>query len=243
MKPSKIYASEPIEKTQQIHHLEYFIPEVDVKNIKSQNRITILTHFNPYIDCEFRVCIIQSAWYDLCPVMITRRAGRGGKDQRDRFITDQYRYAQMVQYLQSLVEEENEITDLYAIDKDIESLDQFYNYFIKEEYLGPIYHKKLAFAKLLENYGNDYYCFGKTNRMSFYDRIQQQVEELIDINNELVQCVKNTKFEDFNDEKIDKLLGILWKPTVKITSMPIPVGFLRAGEELMKKRLKEENDE
>jgi translation initiation factor RLI1 len=61
--------------------------------------------------------------------MIIQNAGREGDDHYKRFITDEFTYISMVQYIKSLipVSFETKIQDVVDPEEEIEKLDKFYD--------------------------------------------------------------------------------------------------------------------
>lgn len=115
MTPADIYATPAILTSKDIYPLlRRSLPEVSCDIEESRNtRVEIREHF--YYDCDgTRYIQISSVWLDGHPVMIFREAGRGGKDEYDRFITDRGRFVEMVSYLSTLLcirEDSEEIVD------------------------------------------------------------------------------------------------------------------------------------
>lgn len=111
-----------------------FLPEIeelencwfDDKEI-CQNRIQI----NYYKDFDFdgrrfwRLCAIK---FDDEFVMIIQNAGREGDDHTGRFITNKYRYYEMVHYVKRLMPAGEDVSeeDIVDANKDIKTLDKFY---------------------------------------------------------------------------------------------------------------------
>jgi len=60
--------------------------------------------------------------------MIIQNAGREGDDHRRRFVTDKEKYKEMIKYIRTLLESEEEIEDYFDPNEDIQGLDSFYGH-------------------------------------------------------------------------------------------------------------------
>ena len=133
LSPNDVYASPELQLTHSLHLLNNGwhnnLPELPEDFNPVQNRIEIKTHYDPYIDGE-RVCTIASAWFDDSPVMVFRCAGRSGHDEYDRFITDAPRFREMVAFLRTLLEDEEDQEEEFNPAVALPRLTQFYGHWI-----------------------------------------------------------------------------------------------------------------
>lgn len=134
MKPSFIYQQKPISVDYDLFALKNHIIEISVNDANQFNTlIEIRDHFYKNFDGT-RYMDVSSVWFDDKPVMIIRKAGRYGKDQRDQFVTDRGLYVEMLHYIVSLNMrslifcEEN----MFDAESDIESLNHLYGYTLDE---------------------------------------------------------------------------------------------------------------
>lgn len=136
MKPKDLYARKPEYETDDIQVLKgcYFdhIPEIDeyrFRNIELGANKKIL--IKVYKDFDFdgrRGWRLASIWFDNFPIMIIQNAGRELDDHERRFITDENKYALMIQYIALLLPTEDGGVDVVSDDTDIDDLTCFYGH-------------------------------------------------------------------------------------------------------------------
>lgn len=144
MKISELYKREPESTSKCLGHLKGFyydhIKELsDSLNIDSyygledKNEKVEIKYYKDHCFDGRRTWTLASVWYDNSPIMVIQNAGREGDDHRVRFITNNKGYDEMLQYISSLIEFDNEVkNDLYNADDDIETLTRFYGHSLGE---------------------------------------------------------------------------------------------------------------
>ena len=135
MKPTDLYYRPFESKHNTLGHLKGFyydhLPEIehDLWGIESEKneKVTIKEYRNFDFDGR-RYWLLASVWYENNPIMIIQNAGREGDDHRRRFVTDKEKYKEMIKYIRTLLESEEEIEDYFDPNEDIQGLDSFYGH-------------------------------------------------------------------------------------------------------------------
>jgi hypothetical protein len=133
MKPSQIY-SMPITETSYeswdiLHNYRDYYESLDVYNIPDKANTRVASHAIHYYsaDCE-RIWDLSYLSFDSKPFMIIQRAGRGGKDYFESFVTDQNLYFEAEKYLCSLeIREDDDKPFEFDLNTDYERIGGFYN--------------------------------------------------------------------------------------------------------------------
>lgn len=130
--PNDLYAMEPLRVFKQPWVFsDFFEPEVNTDQIPDEAnlRVEARTLADPYIDGE-RCCTLMTLWLDDRPFGILQLAGRGGRDHREGFVTDEAVYWEALAYLLSLqVHEEREVLwNSIPADQPSRELTSFYSH-------------------------------------------------------------------------------------------------------------------
>ncbi|MFW5962150.1 MAG: hypothetical protein ACOCQR_00865 [bacterium] len=163
MKPIDIYNMPVIEEETGLWDLTNFyrdhFPEFEgnlgmLKQPEGEERVVAKTHKYFSFDGR-RYWRLRSVWFDNQPIMVLQNAGREGDDHAARFITNEEKYWEMIQYFHSLQHEEEEVlTDVFDESEDIENLVTFYGKSLKDiELEEEVRPKKLALKKYLQENG------------------------------------------------------------------------------------------
>lgn len=107
-----------------VPELEIHEHELDYDSIQKDELLMIKVYKHFDFDGR-RFWRLASVWFDNTPIMILRNAGREGDDHADRFITDEYGYRKMVEYLFTKVRKQ-EIPDVVDPNEPIKDLTAFY---------------------------------------------------------------------------------------------------------------------
>ena len=139
MTAKQIYSLKPIKVTTDVEVLTCtsitHIPELEFEYIdENLNEKVEIKYYVDYCFDGRRTWTLASVWYINKPVMIIQNAGREGDDCVSRFITNEKLYYKMVEYLKSLIQRKEEITDLLDENEENPSLTNFYSYSIEEFY-------------------------------------------------------------------------------------------------------------
>ncbi|MCY9308843.1 hypothetical protein MOF23_07650 [Bacillus inaquosorum] len=139
MNAKQIYDMEPREISNELSLLAGFyynhLPEIeDIPYGLEQDKVSIKI----YADYEYdwsRFWRLASVWFEDIPVMIIQNAGRDGDDHRERFITDEKAYENLVSYVKGLIpKEEVNNPDLIDLEEDITGLSEFYGWSLEQLY-------------------------------------------------------------------------------------------------------------
>lgn len=131
LKPTKVTRDIEVLTSTSITH----IPELEFEYIdESLNEKVEIKYYVDYCFDGRRTWTLASVWYINQPVMIIQNAGREGDDCVDRFITNEKLYYKMVEYLKSLIQRKEEITDLLDENEENPSLTNFYSHRLEEFY-------------------------------------------------------------------------------------------------------------
>lgn len=128
--PNEFYQMEPIKTSYKLYgiddHLEELYTEDGYIPDLEQSRILIKYYMYERIDHR-RVKIFGSIWFDNNPVMLFRNAGREGRDERSRFITNESLYWEMLDYIRSLLGYSKPgVRDVIPLDEPCPQLHVFY---------------------------------------------------------------------------------------------------------------------
>ena len=132
MRPSEFYAETPHSITWDLYGLlngralgECSVSASDIPD-GANTRVMVKEHYHRQYD-SCRCASIYSVWFDDRPVMLYRRAGRDGRDQQDRVITDRGAFWDMIRYIGTLPQDDGEPNDdVRDADEDIVELDELY---------------------------------------------------------------------------------------------------------------------
>lgn len=107
-----------------------FLPEIDdydLYSIKPEDnkrlKIKVLKDFD--FDGR-RFWRLQTLWIDDKPVMIMQNAGREGEDHRERFITNDGLYKEVVNYMRELVGDNSNMFDDFVDENEPRNYLEFY---------------------------------------------------------------------------------------------------------------------
>lgn len=192
MRPSEIYQAPYLRTNRDLYPIRYFLDGIDTSNdgLEKQDQVELRTHYDPYIDGD-RNATLYSVWFQDYPVMVCKTGGRPDYEHYERYITNKDRFRQMLGYLKSLEQaEEQEIEDVCALDQDIEGLDIVYGRRITLKDLGSIAHVRAQFVKSLEDWSSEnawpYPCSFPNSKPTLQDkqavrwtRIREDAEHLI----------------------------------------------------------------
>lgn len=156
MKAKEIYTQQHISKTNDLYCILEFM-DLDSSMIEESKNIKIEIRY--YIDQNFdgeRYMSMYSVWFKEKPFMICQIAGRGGRDHREKYVTDMNIYTQALSYIKSLMVVEEIMTDVIDPDKDCKELDTFYGYNVNVFYI-PTYEPKykvgdIVLASVIEDH-------------------------------------------------------------------------------------------
>lgn len=134
----ELYAQEPERWIEDVSYSRFFEEAIqeDLHGIDycadlqdPESRIKLAIHKDH--DFDGRRC--WSLWvchYQDEPILIIQRAGREGDDHVDRFITNERRYKEMIQYIMFHVAKK-QIDDVFSVDDDV-VIDNFYGYSLSD---------------------------------------------------------------------------------------------------------------
>ncbi|QST02148.1 hypothetical protein IMZ31_22105 (plasmid) [Pontibacillus sp. ALD_SL1] len=142
MKPNDLYTMPPKKTETCLGSLKGFgydhLPEIEEDHLFGLENKNEKVMIKVYVDYSFdgrRSWKLASVWFDEQPVMVVQNAGREGDDHSARFITSKELFSKMVEYIESLSEEEETcVGDLYNEDEDVEGLDAFYDHRLSDFY-------------------------------------------------------------------------------------------------------------
>lgn len=100
------------------------IPDLEFSDVKLE-KIRVKTIFNHHFDGE-RCCTLKTIWYEEKPVMIVQNGGRGGRDHKERFVTDKELFMEMCNYILTMVMDLEEVSVIDSNEENKE-LYCFYN--------------------------------------------------------------------------------------------------------------------
>lgn len=154
MKPRDVYNAPCLTIDHDLWSLEEFFDGIELwtldrDKLDAQTRITVKTHFDPYIDGE-RGASLYSVYLDMHPVMICKNAGRPDREHSGRFITDKERFKELLQFLRSMGPPED--VEVFELDNDIPDLDVIYTFRLTPKSLGPIPDARHRFASWLKDW-------------------------------------------------------------------------------------------
>jgi len=135
MKPNDVYGWTPISQTTDLWRISGSFEDVYIDYIQDglNTRILVKKYVNEEID--LRSFEFFSVWLDDRPFMIIERAGRGGDDYYETYITDFKAYTDAGVYLRSLYyEDEHNKPTVMDPAKDIPDLGVFYQNDVRNYY-------------------------------------------------------------------------------------------------------------
>lgn len=141
MKPIEIYALPATKTTTSLSQLDYVetnhLPEIteSISKISHLNeKIVIHTIKEHSYDYDSSWCL-YTVWFENTPVMILQEAGESN-DHEERFITNEPKFIEMVQYIRSLLQTlEPSNIDVYDEEEDLPELTHFSGYRLNENTL------------------------------------------------------------------------------------------------------------
>lgn len=117
MTANELYNIKPKSVTKELYNLHKHIDELDsFCNYEANERVEVKEIISYCFDGR-RVWDLSTIWFDGNPVMVIQEAGREGEDHVADYVTDKERYREMIQYLRSLEEEDDNYSFLEP-DKD-----------------------------------------------------------------------------------------------------------------------------
>lgn len=129
MKPSEILSYKPIKETKEIYALIDMMEELGYYHVNyNANELIVLKYYvDEQVNHSGQVFQIFSVYYNDQPVMIRRHSGDGGENQYS-IILNKLLYNEIINYLKSLQDNENDGVIVYDMDDDIPRLgtDGFY---------------------------------------------------------------------------------------------------------------------
>ncbi len=144
MKANDIYKLPVKRESRDLYPLRYMEA---FPNIKDDDLSSLTSGINYHVviktveDCSSdgeRSWFLFTVWLDKKPFMIGQRAGRGGCDYYEYFITDEATYREADDYLKSLIKREDTLYNVIDPDEDRDDLDTFYGYSLEEIQAGGV---------------------------------------------------------------------------------------------------------
>lgn len=135
MKPRELYERKPESVSNDLkilkgcyydHIFELNLEDGLIEQIDNNEKIQIKYYKYHSFDSR-RIWSLASVWFDGSPVMIIQNAGREGDDHHAKFVTDEIKYIEMLQYINELLPKHTyNVKDFYGEDQDIPNLTNFY---------------------------------------------------------------------------------------------------------------------
>lgn len=148
MTANELYNIKPKSVTKELYNLHKHIDELDsFCNYEANERVEVKEIISYCFDGR-RVWDLSTIWFDGNPVMVIQEAGREGEDHVADYVTDKERYREMIQYLRSLEEEEDNYSFLEP-NKDEPNLTSFYGHELSDFY-DPDFKPKYKVGDIIE---------------------------------------------------------------------------------------------
>ncbi len=133
MNANQIYQWQPIKIEKDLYSFLDLI-DIDTYLPMSDNEKVELKYYTYHSFDGERSFNLFSVWFDNKPVMICQTAGRGGRDHRETFITDVPLYKDMVSYIRSLIQVEEDAISSLDPEEDCKDLTEFYGESVTDYY-------------------------------------------------------------------------------------------------------------
>lgn len=175
MTANELYNLKPKNVTKEIYNLYKHIDILDsFCNYEANERVEVKEIISYCFDGR-RVWNLSTVWFDGNPVMVIQEAGREGDDHVADYVTDKERYREMIQYLRSLEEEDDNYSFLEP-DKDEPNLTSFYGHELSDFY-DPDFKPKYNIGDIIEvevpenslSWWNSEYIKVKAEILNVYD--------------------------------------------------------------------------
>jgi len=88
-----------------------FLDDAACTQMEQEGRFKVRCIFERNFDGD-RFADMHTIWFDDKPVMVVRDGGRGGRDYRDRKVTDKAAFIELAQYIRSKLNTEVDVDDL-----------------------------------------------------------------------------------------------------------------------------------
>lgn len=138
--PSELYGMKPISVSYDSYHVltVHLSAELSSYHNVSEDKLLESKRFETrtLVDHSYdgrRTWTLQTVWFDNQPVMVVNSSGRDGDEYDNRWITDGANFHNMVSYLNSLIERDED-SDFVKADAVIPAMTEFYNGTIHDFY-------------------------------------------------------------------------------------------------------------